>query len=107
MLKDFKCKRCGECCRTPRLNKKDIRRIKESGYKEEDFVYVDNLGNKYIKDKNGWCMFLKKVKTASCKIYSVRPKICRLYPRELRDGSCKPMELAFDRYLKRRRNEQK
>lgn len=103
MLKDFKCKRCGECCRTPRLFKKDIERIKESGYKEEDFVYIDDLGNKYIKDKDGWCMFLKRGKIVACKIYEARAEICRMYPTELHNGSCKPVELAFDKYLEERR----
>ena len=102
MLKNFKCNRCGECCRSPRLYKKDIERIKKKGYKEEEFVYADNFGNKYIKDKKGWCMFLdKNKKMGSCKIYGARPKICRLYPTRLIKGSCKPEELEFDRYLEK------
>jgi Fe-S-cluster containining protein len=99
-MKNFKCKRCGSCCRSPRLYKKDIERINKAGHK--DFIYSDNFGNNYIKDKNGWCLFLKKGKTASCKIYQARPKICRQYPSELVNGSCKPIELAFDRYLEKK-----
>ena len=99
MLKNFKCKRCGQCCHSPRLSKKDISRIEGAGYK--DFIYTDNLGNNYLKDKNGWCMFLKK---KSCLIYSVRPKICRQYPSELANGSCKPVELAFDKFLEKKEN---
>ncbi len=102
MIKNFKCKRCGSCCHTPRLYREDIERIKKAGYKEEDFIYTDNLGNKYAKDKDGWCMFLKKVKVASCNIYSARPKICRFYPTRLINGSCKPEELVFDKYLEKR-----
>ena len=86
---------------SPRLYKQDIERIKNLGYKEEDFVYTDNFGNNYLKDKKGWCMFLKKGKITSCKIYGARPRICRLYPSELRKGSCKPVELAFDRFLEK------
>ena len=97
MLKNFTCKRCGSCCNPPRLYKPDIERIKKLGYKEEEFIYRDNLNNNYLKDKNNWCMFLKKTKPASCKIYKDRPKVCRLYPSELVNGSCKPVELAFDR----------
>src|SRR3989339_270711 len=95
MLKNFKCKRCGECCRSPRLYRADIARIKKAGHKKEDFVYADNFGSNYIKDKKGWCIFLKKNKeTNSCIIYEFRPKICRLYPTELINGSCKPEKLA-------------
>lgn len=95
-----KCKRCGQCCHSPRLYKEDIERIKQTTKK--DFVYTDNLNNNYIKDKDGWCLFLKKGKPAKCLIYPHRPKICRQYPSELNKGSCKPTELAFDKYLARR-----
>jgi len=87
----------------PRLYKPDIERIKKLGYKEKDFIFTDNFGNNYIKDKKGWCMFLIKGKTASCKIYSARPKICGQYPSGLINGSCKPLGLAFDKYLERKR----
>ncbi|MBW2989753.1 YkgJ family cysteine cluster protein [Candidatus Woesearchaeota archaeon] len=102
MADKFECTRCGECCRPPRLYAFDIKRIKKIGYREEDFSYRDNFGNSYIKEKKGWCMFLKKGKKASCRIYGARPRICRQYPSELRGGSCRPVELAFDRYLERK-----
>ena len=103
MSKNFKCKRCGQCCRTPRLYKKDIERIIKAGHKEKDFIYTDNFNNNYTRDKKAWCLFLRKGKTASCKIYQARPKICRQYPSELVNGSCKPVELAFDKYLEKRK----
>jgi len=103
MLKGFKCKRCGECCRTPKLNKTDIKRIKRVGYKEEDFVENFPIGN-YIKEKKGWCMFLKRGKRAFCKIYKARPETCRLYPSELINGSCKPEKLASDKLFEKREN---
>lgn len=102
MPKNFTCKRCGECCRSPRVYKTDIERIKRIGYKEEDFIYTDNFKNNYIKDKKGWCIFLKNGKAACCLIYKARPRICRQYPSELINGSCKPVELAFDKYLERK-----
>lgn len=101
MKKNFTCKRCGSCCNPPRLYKPDIERIKKLNYK--DFIYTDNLNNTYLKDKKGLCMFLKKGKTAECKIYKNRPKVCRLYPSELANGSCKPITLAFDKFLEKRR----
>lgn len=102
-LKNFKCKQCGSCCHSPRLYKEDILRIRQVGYNEDDFVYTDNFGVNYLKDKDKKCMFLKKGKTNSCLIYENRPKICRLYPSELANGSCKPVELAFDKYLEGKR----
>lgn len=104
MLKNFKCSRCGECCNSPRLYKADIERIKKFGYKEDDFVYTDNLGISYIKDKKGWCMFLNKGKTAFCVVYGARPKICNQYPSELINWGCKPEKLAFDSYLEKRKH---
>jgi len=79
------------------LSKQDISRIEKAGY--EGFIYTDNLGNNYLKDKNRWCMFLVRGKKSSCKIHGVRPKICRQYPSELIHGSCKPVELAFDKFI--------
>jgi len=104
MLKSFKCKRCGACCYPPKLYSADIRRIKKAGYEEEDFVYTDELSNKYLKDKgkNNKCRFLKKKgKLYECKIYPYRPKICREYPSRLVNGSCKPEKLKFDSFLRK------
>ena len=99
-MKNFKCNRCGDCCHSPRLYKVDIERIKKSGV--TNFIYTDNLGNTYVKDKDGWCMFLEKGKNAKCSVYDKRPKICRLYPSRLRSGSCKPEKLSFDDYLEKK-----
>ena len=104
MQHHFKCKRCGECCRSPRLYNKDIQRIKQAGY--TDFIFTDNFGNHYMKERDGWCMFLKRGKVSSCKIYSYRPKTCRLYPNGFLgfvEGDCKPVELAFDKYLEKKK----
>jgi Fe-S-cluster containining protein len=79
---------------------KDKERMKKARLK--DFIYTDDLGHSYIKDKEGKCMFLRKDKEASCLIYPARPDICREYPSELNDGDCKPVKLAFDEYLESR-----
>ena len=100
----WKCNRCGDCCNPPRLFSNDIKRIKKLGFKEKDFVYTDNLGNTYMKDGGGWCVFLIKSKPSSCRIYEARPETCRLYPTELINGSCKPEKLAFDDYLEKKKN---
>jgi Fe-S-cluster containining protein len=102
MLKGFKCTRCGSCCYPPRLYQADIKKIEKAGYK--DFVYEDNLGKNYLKDKKGSkCMFLKKKgKIYECTIYPYRPRICRLYPSRLLNGSCKPEKLKFDEFLEKK-----
>ena len=100
MLKNFRCKRCGECCHSPRLYKADIKRIEKAGIK--DFYYMDNFEVPYINDVNDWCMFLKRIKNKiSCKIYNYRPKICRQYPSRLIKGSCKPEKLASDKLFEK------
>lgn len=101
MLKNFKCKRCGSCCYSPRLYKKDVERIKKLGFKKDFFVEKDFRGFRYIKEKNGWCMFLIKGKKAACRIYPERPKICRLYPSRLINGSCKPEKLVSDKLFEK------
>jgi hypothetical protein len=54
----------------------DIRRILKKGYKAEYFL-VRKDGERHLRNLEGKCVFLKKDK---CKIYSFRPKGCRLYP---------------------------
>ena len=97
----WKCNRCGKCCHSPRLYKKDRDRIKKAGWKEEDFVYVDDLGNKYTKELKNYCMFLKRNKgKSSCITYHARPDICRQYPSELdKDGDCRPKEMKWEKTI--------
>ena len=60
------CSRCGKCCKLPFLFPEEKERLNE---------YLKTLKN--FGDR---CPFLEK---NSCKIYSVRPKICRIYPFQL------------------------
>jgi Fe-S-cluster containining protein len=55
----------------------------------------------YLKEKDKKCMFLKKGKKTACRIYNARPKICRQYPSELINRSCKPEELASDKLFQK------
>ena len=78
----FKCKKCGKCCKpVVIMSKEDIETIKKAGHK--DFLELDPIHpeNGYIsmKRENDYCMFLDKT-TKQCKIYDVRPEICRIYP---------------------------
>jgi Fe-S-cluster containining protein len=95
--KNFKCKRCGQCC-SPYviLSEKDIKKIEELGHKREDFITESYFkpNAKIIRQINGNCMFLafSDGGEASCKIYSNRPEICRRYPFISLDklSDCKP-----------------
>jgi Fe-S-cluster containining protein len=79
----WKCKFCGSCCDCPSVSKKDIANI--SGHlnlKFEEFTkkYLSNF-DKFtgkIKKSKEKCVFLDENKR--CKIYKVRPIICRLRP---------------------------
>ena len=102
---DFKCKRCGECCKilTIYVNKRDSARINKLGY--EDYNDFDNFIKKPIlKKPNNKCIFLTKVgKKYSCKIYESRPKACKDYPPNIKNNSCKPKdvyEYAFFKHKK-------
>lgn len=99
--KGFVCKRCGECCHSPRLYDDDVRRLNKAGLK--DAHYSDPFGMRYIKDANGWCLFKsKRGNKAICGIYDIRPRICRIYPSgRIKDGSCRPMVLSSDKLFEK------
>ena len=101
---NFECDRnCADCCKylTVKLGKKDISKIKREGY--EDFMERDDhIGSYVLKLRDEKCVFLDKKKDKyHCKIYSIRPKVCRQYPFINSDEieSCKP-ELLGDRFGK-------
>ena len=83
---DFKCTKCGECCRPiVKVSENAIKRIEESGWKREDFLDVDPISENYekntLKQVNRACMFLKREgKEFVCSIYEHRPDTCRKYP---------------------------
>ncbi|MFW6449753.1 MAG: YkgJ family cysteine cluster protein [Nanoarchaeota archaeon] len=77
--KRFSCKRCGGCCKLRvNLTNKDKQRLKE--YKK----YFEGF---FLKRINGWCPFLEiKSGKATCRIYSIRPDICRKWPNKKKLG---------------------
>lgn len=95
-LKNFKCERCADCCKylTIKLYKKDIKEIKKAGYAQDFFLEYDNyIKSPILRRINKGCVFLGKKKGKYyCKIYEIRPKICRLYPfiNSNKVESCKP-----------------
>ena len=99
----FTCHRCGECCikYTVKLSRADIERIKNKGYKEDDFVDIDRHlpgpNKTVLKKKEDYsCVFLKGNKGSyMCQIYDARPIVCRRYPFLKKDvESCKPVTFS-------------
>jgi Fe-S-cluster containining protein len=93
--KSFRCLRCADCCKhlIVKLYKGDISKIKKEGY-GDFFVYDNHIKSNVLKQKNFKCVFLSKKKGEYyCKIYSIRPKVCRGYPfvENKKVDSCKPM----------------
>ena len=82
----FKCIKCGVCCvgTEMELLAEDIRRLIEAGYRLEDFA-VEKDGVYRLKNVDGRCVFYD-AESRRCKIYSIRPVGCRLYPL-IYDGS--------------------
>ena len=90
----FKCIRCATfCCRLggPKLTKRDVERIRETGYCEKFFLEPMNseseslsiMRNSLKNREDGSCVFLKsdpEHKRYECSIYDFRPVLCRLYP---------------------------
>ena len=90
----FKCTRCATfCCQLggPKLTKRDVERIKETGYRENFFLEPVNsesetlsiMGSCLKSREDGSCVFLKsdtEHKRYECSIYDFRPVLCRLYP---------------------------
>lgn len=98
----FKCDRkCADCCKylTVKLPKKDIRGIKGAGYEEEFFMEFDtHIKSPVLKLTDNGCIFLtKKGDKYYCRIYQIRPNVCRQYPfinaNEIE--SCKPILLKY------------
>ena len=69
---------CSKCCIDTHMpvTGTDIKRITRQGYRYRDFV-IRRKKDRYLKNINGKCFFLGD---DGCKIYSSRPKGCRLYP---------------------------
>ncbi len=98
----FKCDRkCADCCKylTVKLSNKDIMVIKEGGYGEEDFLEYDgHIDSAVLKVNDAGCVFLtKKGDKYYCKIYKIRPCVCKQYPfvSSNKIESCKPNLLRY------------
>ncbi|WP_297063045.1 YkgJ family cysteine cluster protein [Thermococcus sp.] len=82
----FRCLYCLDCCRGRHiyLTLKDIEGIVKAGYDPQDFVTFSVEGDKIrfvlaIREWDLGCVF-HDPETGKCRIHSVRPLICRIYP---------------------------
>ena len=98
----FRCDRkCADCCKylTVKLSKKDISAIKREGYDEKAFMGFDcHIGSYVLKLNDEGCIFLGEMNGKYyCRIYSIRPKVCRQYPfvNSNEIESCKPELLKY------------
>lgn len=93
----FECQRCGQCCgdisrkkRKILLLKSEVKRIADiAGLREEGFAVKLPANGPYryvMKKKGGKCVFLER---NSCKIYPLRPLVCRTYPFSVEKTSSK------------------
>jgi Fe-S-cluster containining protein len=102
---NFKCKQCGKCCfkYTVKVTDAEIRRIEKEGYEKDKFAEPDDFdpstGNYALRRVDDQCIFLFKDKGKYvCRIYSIRPKICKEYPfNESKEiMSCEPETYAWE-----------
>jgi Fe-S-cluster containining protein len=61
------------------LSKKDIKRLVDKGYRQNQFVRYDKSGYGVLKNREGYCVFYDQVKRR-CSVYVDRPSGCRVYP---------------------------
>jgi len=77
----MRCLRCGDCCRETEmlLSAEDIERLEGKSYRKEFFVLFDEEGYAKLRNLRGNCVFYD-AENRRCKVYSLRPLGCRLYP---------------------------
>lgn len=61
------------------LSKKDIKRLKDLGYRKKQFVRYDKNGYAFLRNREGYCVFYDPA-ARRCTVYPARPSGCRVYP---------------------------
>jgi uncharacterized protein len=77
----MRCSNCGVCCTETEmlLSKKDIKRLENKGFSQNQFVNYDTHGYAQLKNRDGYCIFYD-LKNRGCSVYVDRPAGCRVYP---------------------------
>lgn len=80
ITKQMRCKRCGYCCTLiAKITFLEMLRIMLRGYL--NFAEKDPKGRRCIKLISKDCYFLvRKDRTTRCRIYNIRPQVCRDFP---------------------------
>jgi uncharacterized protein len=75
------CSNCGVCCTETEmlLCKRDIKRLENKGFSQNQFVSYDEQGYATLKNRDGYCVFYD-LKNRRCSVYEDRPSGCRVYP---------------------------
>jgi len=75
------CSNCGVCCTETEmlLSKQDIKRLKNKGFSQNQFVNFDKQGYAQLKNCDGYCIFYD-LRKRQCSVYDDRPAGCRVYP---------------------------
>lgn len=99
---DFKCVKCGQCCRPiVKISNEEIEKIESSG-KSDFFEWDENIQSNALKREKGVCKFLKRDDDFFvCSIYDVRPATCRAYPfvdGRIKVVDCRPKN--WERWMK-------
>jgi Fe-S-cluster containining protein len=61
------------------LSKKDIKRLENKRFSQNQFVKYDKQGYAQLKNRDGYCIFYNR-KNRQCSVYADRPSGCRVYP---------------------------
>ena len=94
--KRIDCTQCGNCCRAlfPVVTKQDMKRIARHLNISDSFmgryVTINAEGKTMLKDKP--CIFLADRK---CRIYDIRPRVCRYFPDVRRDLTDRTFQLMY------------
>lgn len=83
----MRCSNCGVCCTETEmlLSKKDIKRLEEKGFSENQFANFDSQGYAQLKNRDGYCVFYD-LKNRQCSVYEDRPTGCGVYPVIFHEG---------------------
>jgi len=67
------------------LSNADIKRLESVGHSRQEFVRFNEEGFALLRNSRGCCVFYQPERL-SCRVYSLRPEGCRIYPIIMSEG---------------------
>lgn len=67
------------------LSNADIKRLESVEYNRQEFVRFNKEGFALLRNRQGYCVFYQPERL-SCRVYSLRPEGCRIYPIIISEG---------------------